>query len=150
MKAKFIFLTLSLLVLSSCSTSIKYCETVGYIDYSQYASKGVFITESNSVNFEYEPLGSISVLVEDGYKKGTRRSKYNYVDLDGNRHLTEEYEYWAKASYNSALDVAVDSIISKGGNGIINLKINHTVQPINTKEQYRNIIFLSGMVIKKK
>lgn len=150
MKAKFIFLTLSLLVLSSCSTPIKYCEMVGYIDYSQYASRGVFISESNSVNFEYEPLGSISVLVEDGYKKGIRPSRYNDDILYDEKNNSEKYEYWAKASYGSALNVAVDSVISKGGNGIINLKISHTVQPINTKEQYRNIIFLTGMAIKKK
>lgn len=43
--------------LSSCVTSkLQYTELVSTLDYTEYTKSGFFITESNSVSFDYAPL----------------------------------------------------------------------------------------------
>lgn len=61
---------LLLCCLCGCATTYKwpYVQESSIIDYSQYAKKGFFITQANSVNFDYTPIGSISAKVEGGYE----------------------------------------------------------------------------------
>ncbi|MGV8136029.1 MAG: hypothetical protein AB2L20_12505 [Mangrovibacterium sp.] len=65
---KKIFLALSIAILTSCVT---YSPLVNFVDYSAYNNDGMFLTESNSVNFDYTPVGSINVLLYSGYVKQT-------------------------------------------------------------------------------
>lgn len=45
-------------LLSSC-ISLEQVTVTDVVDYSAFTKKGIFVTESNSVNFDYEPVGSI-------------------------------------------------------------------------------------------
>ena len=40
---------------------------VSFVDYSSYNDDGIFLTESNSVSFKYEPIGSVNVILYSGY-----------------------------------------------------------------------------------
>ena len=39
----------------------------GIFDYSPLTSKGVFVTESNSVSFDYETIGSLYAISDGGW-----------------------------------------------------------------------------------
>lgn len=63
------YILLAVLLFTSCSMYKSINETV-VIDYSRYTSQGFFITESNSVSFDYKPIGSVVTVV-----KGTKKKK---------------------------------------------------------------------------
>lgn len=63
-KLKFIVFGIIAIALNSCVSVPKhtYEKNYAYIDYSQISkSFGIFLTEATSVNFEYEPVGSIEI-----------------------------------------------------------------------------------------
>lgn len=69
MKKSFPFFVLfGLFLFQSCvtTTPLMKVEIVEMMDYSQYAKNGFFITEANSVSFEYEPVGIVQVLLLPG------------------------------------------------------------------------------------
>lgn len=134
-------------LLTSCAPKETYVATSTFINYQTYADQGVFITESNSVNFPYTPLGSVSATVFPGYVKATRPSSYKYVDLNGKAQLTEEYNKWQSADVNDAIVLAVEKAIRQGGNGIINFKIMPTTE-MNGKT-VRHGFLVTGMIISK-
>lgn len=108
------YIILFCFVVVSCSTAtiqppIK--ETV-VVDYSYYYNRGFFITESNSVNFDYKPLGSVITYLKDGYK------------VSRNMLASPLSEKNTKLSVNDALRELVISCQEAGANGIINLKIS--------------------------
>lgn len=148
MKIKVLFFAICAFILTGCSSSIRYSESVDYVDYNEYLNEGIFITESNSVNFAHTPLGSISVEIIDGFKKGVRNSKFKYADMNGQQHNTEEFEYWSTGSYSHALRLAIEEVKKKGGNGLINLNISVSTQLID--KEYRTVYSLTGMAINKK
>lgn len=50
------------IILSSCAIYLPAPKSIiGMVDYSGLINRGIFVTESNSVSFEYEPVGSIYV-----------------------------------------------------------------------------------------
>lgn len=57
MKNKFLLMLITI-GLASCGT-IEQVTHTDIIDYSRFTKNGIFVTESNSVNFDYEPLGSV-------------------------------------------------------------------------------------------
>ena len=74
----------------------------GIFDYSPLTSKGVFVTESNSVSFDYETIGSLYAISDGGWINKT----YVEPSLD--------------ALYNEVLK----QLAAYNANGIVNLKIN--------------------------
>ena len=135
-----------LTLLGSCAPKLHYSTNVGYIDYSQFANEGIFLTESNSVNFEYTSIGSVSVAVLSGNVDKQRPNKYNYKDLYG-KEQDEKYSEWVTASPEQAIKLAVEKAKEQGGNGIINIKVEPYTD-ISDKVA-RSGFLLSGMVIKK-
>lgn len=135
------------LALASCSPKIPYYASASYIDYSEFNKQGCFLSESNSVSFDYTPLGSVSVTVLSGNVTGQRASRYVYQDLNGKTNATEEYNKWTPANVQEAIAMAVDAAKKQGGNGIINLHI----QPISetVEKTVRSGYLVTGMVIKK-
>jgi uncharacterized protein YbjQ (UPF0145 family) len=81
---------------------MRYAEYSSTLNYNEF--KGLFISEANSVSFEYEPLGSVNSVVESGYRK----RKY------------------IRATAEDALYVLCKEAEKNGANGIINLKITYT------------------------
>lgn len=144
---KFFIIALVSVILTGCSSSIPYVVDASFIDYSVYSKNGVFLTESNSVNFEYEPVGSVSSTVFSGNIKGVKKSSFIDEELY-TKESTERCNKWKKADVRDAISQLVEVAKNQGANGIINLKI----QPISEKTSentYRTGFLVTGMAIKK-
>ena len=118
---KYLLLMLMAIGLASCVTVEQVTHT-NIIDYSRFTKNGIFVTESNTVNFDYEPLGSVVA---------TSRGPV--------------------ASYLVAMTVDMDKAFSDIGkklkeinaDGLINLKIT------NYADKYYYFTTVSGMAIRR-
>lgn len=150
MKSKSVLITLIIVcstLLSSCYVGRSYYQNVFTLDYSRYSANGIFLTEANSVSFDYQPVGSISAVVLSGYNK-TKTTKTN-KEQDG-IYGDRTYETtkvsndgYVKATPEQALDAAVAALADMGANGIINITISTTVQDGQSGYELR------GMAIRK-
>ena len=95
----------------------------GIFDYSPLTSKGVFVTESNSVSFDYETIGSLYAISDGGWINKT----YVEPSLD--------------ALYNEVLK----QLAAYNANGIVNLKIDVSGRIADRTKRYS----LEGMAIRK-
>lgn len=149
----FIFATLVATLFSSCAE--QWFKTyIASVDYYTAGLNGkVFLSESNSVSFEYTPIGSIYMYQKHGYVKGKSDKKqksvkgdpiYGTIEMDGYKPMKGGYRW---ASYESVLEAASESAIKMGGDGIINLQLTLQTDPGNKKIKYPAV---SGMVIKRK
>ena len=100
---KILLLMLMTIGLASC-VSVQQFTTTTVVDYSEFAKQGIFVTESNSVSFDYQPLGSV-VSVTQGALSGLVSKS---IDKD-----------------KAFLDIA-SKVKEIGGNGILNFKFNIT------------------------
>jgi uncharacterized protein YbjQ (UPF0145 family) len=100
-KIIFVMIAIVSLGLIGCVSQKKYAEYSKSLFYDEFGK--FFITESNSVSFEYKPVGSITAVAESGY------SSRKYVI----------------ASAQDALRVLYDEAEKNGADGIINLKITY-------------------------
>lgn len=139
---------LLMLGLSSCKSSYPYYQSVGYLDYSQFAKEGIYLTEANSVSFDYEPLGSVSATLRSGYKEGERVSKFQYTDMMGQSHKTEKYSKWTHPTCDDALRLVAECAKEQGANGVINLKTQTYTTLLSGGKESITIV-ATGMAIKK-
>lgn len=122
---KHVLLLLLTFVLGSCVT---YGPVTNYVDYSAYVKNGMFLTESNSVSFEYQPKGSIQVLLYNGYlpKSEAKEQTKSKMKEDGiyyqNTAMSSKFK---NATLYEALDMAVKIAEENGANGIINLRYEY-------------------------
>lgn len=140
-------------LITSCSTyKVMYNASSGCIDYSTYSEKGFFITESNSVSFDYKPMGSLYVEISSGYEKLSDKSK-TYVDMYGIKKTKTDIKLgnWINATSKIALDSLYKRSLALNANGIINLQTKYF-----PATYYNNImvtgdkIIVTGMAIKIK
>lgn len=134
-----------LLAFSSCRAPMTHATY--YIDYQEAGQGKVFITEANSVSFEYEPLGSILVEETSGVVKvtvPTTEKERNSDSLYGPGPATKTVNSYSKATAQTALNYAAKEALRLGGNGIINLRLTSTQNGKNS------VVTVSGMVIKRK
>lgn len=108
------------------------------IDYSMLTQQGYFVTESNSVSFNYEAIGSIYAEEVGGWvpKNGKPKSmdpKEKYYINSNQKHIYQE------PNLQNAYANIANKLKAEGANGIINLKIS----------KYSNKIIITGMAIKK-
>lgn len=120
---KKVLLALTVVLLTSCYPH-KFATYSILLDYTPYTTDGFFLTESNSVNFEYFPMGSINSVALSGYMKN---NKYRYAKPED----------------------ALQELVKKGtlihANGVMNIK----VRPIfDKKGEYIIGYDISGMAIK--
>lgn len=143
----------TLLIVTSCSIPTPktvYKETF-VIDYSRYNKQGFYITESNSVSFDYEPVGSV-ITVLKGLNNLTQVEVHNeYSDTDAQLSVRTNREPKTKMkSVNNKYTIydAIDEFATKckdiRANGVINFKINYTFDTV-----YGTGYEISGMAIKK-
>lgn len=118
---KIFFLMIVTSILSSC-VSLEQVTVTNVIDYSRFSKNGIFVTESNSVNFEYMPLGSV-VSVSRGAVEQTLLS-YK-VDMD------------------KAFSDIGKRLKDLDANGLINLKI------ASSSDKYFYYITVTGMAIRR-
>jgi uncharacterized protein YbjQ (UPF0145 family) len=148
---KIISFCVVLLFVTSCTTyKIPYRRYSAAIDFSAYAQKGFFITESNSVSFSYEPVGSISAVVSSGYEILNSENLKSTDDVYGS-YKKIKYGKMIDASVNDALDELYNSAIRLGADGIINFRSEYVPSLYNkavliTPDSY----IVSGMAIRRK
>lgn len=122
------------LLITSCTTTIPPYSGYLFLDYSPLTSSGIFVSESNSVNFEYTPLGSILVTARGGGKishygspsDASAIGKFNSIDF---KDVAELLKY---------------ELLRNGANGIINLKIVYLPKDNTQGSGYT----ITGMAIK--
>ena len=147
-KIYMLFVSLLLLAtLNACRPPFRHATY--YIDYQQAGDGLVFITEANSVSFDYEPMGSVLVEEISGSVKitipKTKKDRNVEDGIYGEDVATKTVTSYAEATAQSALNYAATVAIRLGGDGIINLKLSTYRGPHNDK-----IVVVSGMVIKRK
>lgn len=112
------------LLFSSCITqvpiSVREAKIISNgVDYSEFAQAGFFITEANSVSFEYKTVGSVSAYVQSGGKNGA------YTYSNSSKLLANQVIMTPRDAVKKLYDEAK----ALGANGIINLKIIRTFDP---------------------
>ncbi|WP_289763767.1 hypothetical protein [uncultured Duncaniella sp.] len=146
-----LFLIPVVAVLSSCQSNNfmpMLSHQTYYLDYKEAGQGKVFITEANSVSFEYEPLGSILIVEYPGYVKVSdpsgevqeEKKKLFAANLYNNKESNFKFQ---PASIQSAMNYAVEKALALGGDGIINLKFSSDFNATT------NVVQISGMVIKR-
>lgn len=137
---------LCMLAMVSCKSMLpQFTQKTYVLDYSEAGKRGVFLSEANSVSFDYEPVASIVVTSKDGYVQKPKVSK-NYDDISPVETKVSYKDEWQEATYAQTLDRAVQSCIELGGDGIINITFN--VNYDSNGAVIGNT--LRGMVIKRK
>lgn len=151
---KKLLLSLSLIaLLSSCSFS-KYIpyQSSDRFDYGYLQSKGVYVSQSSSTQFEYEPLGSIFVEVRMGDVKKKEKSKIR-TQIDDPVYSKQKSK---DEIQNEDIEITLNKLILSelerlGGDGIIGLNVVLLPSlPIDKNLSYGPGYFVSGMAIKKK
>lgn len=94
------------IAISSCSP-VAYQALTYSIDYSKYSNDGFFITESQSVNFDYKPIASVGSDIKPGY----------LTSKDGSGNV------YTEATADDAIAYLVVQAKKVGADAIIGLKI---------------------------
>lgn len=144
---------MSTCILSSCNLyKYPYEKYAVAIDYSRFSEKGFFFTESNSANFEYKPIASISAIFRSGWEPTGVKNKELSDDAYGSRFSYSTASYsknFIMANRDELLDLLYKKAIALGANGVINLKIN-TIRHYSEKTGYNTEGYeATGMAIKK-
>lgn len=145
---KGIFRSMMIIVTLSMFSCVSIAPIISFVDYSHYTSNGMFLTESNSVNFSYEPIGSINVLLYPGYTverkqevSGAKKEKGDDVYYSPNPVATR----FKGSTIQEALRLVVEQAKDRGANAIINLKCEYVPGYKYTPPGWH----VSGMAIKK-
>lgn len=137
-------------ILSSCNLRTYYTEYVGFVDYSSYLKRGVFLTESNSVSFDYDAIGTVSAIIYSGYIIAKQDRHIDQTEIYSDKEIVKnEAGQWKEARPDDALAAAVAQAVEKGGDGLINIKITPTSVVDNAKYK-RSGFMATGMAIKRK
>lgn len=124
------------------------------LNYSLLTSQGIYVTESNSVSFDYQAIGSISVTERGGWIKKEKVKKTVKKPRNSNTDdfyvNSEENQSSGKMMYVAPnIEIAMEQMATKlkevGANGIINLNIHIS----NVAEGFPEYIVISGMAIQK-
>lgn len=128
MNGKIIFFALCCVLVSSCETVHIPQSTVTVIrDYTPMTDKGIFVTESNSVDFDYVPLGSVVSVTNGAYRSSVETgTKYENVDLE------------------KAFEEISKMLVVMDANGLINLKIESSFDDL------MHYMTVTGMAIRTK
>ena len=147
---KLLLLIIPVLMLTGCYAKYEAVKNAYILDYTEFTSKGFFITESNSVNFEYDALGSAAGVSYDGYEviyKKDQMSDDTYTRLTD---IKVKYGKFIASKPIDALRELCIKVIEEGGNGVINVKIESTSRNIPGTSNSTYGYIATGMAIRKK
>lgn len=144
--------------LGACATMLPRRPTslsLTVIDYSKYSDASFFITESNSVAFDYKPLGSLMAGFQSGYE--TVKNDVVAVPVkkkkwyDDNEAETPKPAQTTNVFIAATPEKSVDELVKKakeiGANGLINLKVVY-VPSVDAFLRYDSY-HATGMAIRK-
>jgi hypothetical protein len=112
-------------IIASCvSVKYPYINESRVVDYSEYTSKGFYITEFNTVRFEYEAIGRIMVNIKSGYEvlniEAEKKEDAYYIA----NKTKIKYGKFIYATPDDAVRELYNIAVESGANGIIDLSIN--------------------------
>lgn len=156
MKKVLLFFVLSAIV-SGCSILPKhaYQRNAVVLDYSEYTNKGFFLTEANSVSFDYKALGSVSAKVQSGFEivgESVRKAMLDDVYGEASNSKKTKYGSYKQAYSDDALKVLCDKAAEIKANGLINIKVSYVpaVRDLKTGVVLEpDAIIVTGMAIRK-
>ena len=120
---KLMLLLLVPIVLGACALRKPVLMSATLIDYSKFTNQGFFFTESNSVSFEYKPVGSVSALFYSGYElKPGQTMISNGDDVYSGGGLVKTTSKFIPATQQGVVDQLFTEAKKVGANAIINLK----------------------------
>lgn len=127
MKNKLYIIILSILT-ASCATLPMPESYIGVVDYAPLIKDGIFVTESNSVSFNYTAVGSIVATEKGGW-------------INGNE---------VRPSTDNAFKNISKELKRVGANGIINLIVMRSVELSGDllSKTYVPVVTIKGMAIK--
>jgi len=139
MRRKVLFVFFAVFLFVGCIPTQRMTRVVT-LDLTKYTELGFFITESNSVNRDYDPIGLVSVYLESG--KEVSVTKKDGGDPVYGQDIVIKKGKFIDASLEEALEMMYDEARSKGANAIINLKYSYN-STLNSWD-------VTGMAIKLK
>ncbi|MDR1716907.1 MAG: hypothetical protein LBS20_13805 [Prevotella sp.] len=132
-------------------------------DYSLLTDQGIFVTESNSVGFDYKTIGSIYIELREGERKEAN-DNVNYTVRD-KRNMTKSEKkeaQYIRYSPNYVVAKIGEELKKINANGIVNLKIVYdknyidtSNSQLNTDQKKKGLILhgpgyiITGMAIKR-
>jgi hypothetical protein len=148
------FLLASIIVLMSSCVTVhlpKPYTKIRMVDYSWLTEQGIFVTESNSVSFEYETVGSVHIEASSGFEPQNKDKHVTEIDRGDGIYTTYLVDGWSKSKWDY-IPVSLENMFGElaytlkenGADGIVNFKISydHIGQ--------RDIAHITGMAIKRK
>ncbi|MDR1810737.1 MAG: hypothetical protein LBR34_10125 [Prevotella sp.] len=138
MKKLLLLALLASAVITGCTTSKPASEVFVFRDYRHFTARGIYVTESNSVNFNYEPIGSV-IMEKRGVAKREGAGQPWMVIMPTFAELAQ--------SVCNKLD-------SVGANAIINLRIRKLDVDVERISDLQSDVYgpgwyVTGMAIKK-
>lgn len=170
---RLLFVVITVYGMTSCTTVANLnsprsplITSASYVDYEPYVDRGFFISESNSVSFEYTPISSLMALSVSGYETiraepikkdnisddGKKKFKDDVYSLDRPLEGVKLSGNFVQVSPQDVLDELYRKAVEMGANGIINLKVVSSNDfGYNLKGELIPLIgySASGMAIKK-
>lgn len=150
---KKVLLLASIVVLMSSCVTInlpKPYTKVKLVDYSWLTNQGIFVTESNSVSFEYEAVGSVSIEISSGFEPKVKGKHVTTIEKGDDIYTTYQVNGLSKskwvavpATMENAFSELAYTLKENGADGIVNLKIRYDHIAM------RDLIYISGMAIKR-
>lgn len=117
------------LAFTNCQTyRQEYSVATTSLNYAQYAQDGFFISEANSVSFDYTPIGSVSSQVSSGYFHSSK--------------------IWVIAKPEDGMKEIIKYAQRLGANGLINFKITPFTRTLGSGTVLDGFL-LTGMAIKR-
>lgn len=147
---KKVLLLFCVIALSSCVTYLPVPKSlIGMIDYSGLTNRGIFVTESNSVSFDYEPIGSIYVEEVGGWIR--KDGKENSSDLKEDYYInsSSRKKIYQAPDIQTMYEKLAIKLKDVGANGLINLKITSTSEFDQLSKTTVDKIVITGMAINK-
>lgn len=149
MKKIFLYSTF-IILFSSCATMRPVPKSIAtVIDYSILTQKGLFVTESNSVSFDYEAVGSVFIEETGGWISKDAKVSTNNQNDDSYFNPSGGNKIYRAPSLQISFNNLSEKLESIGANGIINLKISSSSELNRAYNVYVEKITITGMAIKK-
>lgn len=136
------------LCLTSCVSYPEHRQYVGMINYSEFDRQGLFVTESNSVNFAYTPIGSIIVEDIGGMAPGKATVEVSNGGGDDLYSGTKRRNKYISPDHGRAVALAIKALKNVGATGMINMRIQFSMEYSPIERVSVGKITITGMAIK--
>lgn len=147
---KLLLFIIPALMLTGCFPKYEAIRRASILDYTEFTSKGFFVTESNSVSFDYEAIGSVIGENYDGYEVLYKKDQMGDDTYSRLTEIKVKYGKYLPAKADVALRELCLKAMEAGGNGVINVSIRPSYRDIpSTNTTYYGYI-ATGMAIRKK